>query len=72
MRTDVMLTAFGLGLVTGMRSLRGIAALAVEQKDDTRGWLRSHPYWKAPVRSAFVTMGERSASAIGWRWRAFQ
>lgn len=45
-----MLTAFGLGLVTGMRSLRGIAALAVEQKDDTRGWLRSHPYWKARHR----------------------
>jgi len=46
MRYDVLATAFGLGVVTGMRSLRGIAALAVEQKDDTRGWLRSHPYWK--------------------------
>ena len=50
MRNEVMLTAFGLGLVTGLRSLRGIAALAVEQKDDTRGWLRSHPYWKARHR----------------------
>ena len=50
MRYDVMLTAFGLGVVTGMRSLRGIAALAVEQEDDTRGWLRSHPYWKGRRR----------------------
>lgn len=46
MRNDVLLTAFALGVVTGLRSLRGIAALAVEQDDDTRGWLRSHPYWK--------------------------
>lgn len=50
MRNDVMLTAFALGVVTGLRSLRGIAALAVEQEDDTRGWLRSHPYWKAKRR----------------------
>jgi len=51
MRTEVMVTAFGLGVVTGLRSLRGIAALAVEQKDEgTRGWLRSHPYWKARRR----------------------
>ena len=50
MRNDVMLTAFGLGVLTGMRSLRGIAALAVEQEDDARGWLRSHPYWKARRR----------------------
>lgn len=46
MRNDVLLTAFAFGVITGLRSLRGIAALAVEQEDDTRGWLRSHPYWK--------------------------
>lgn len=52
MRNDVMLTAFALGVVTGMRSLRGIAALAVEQKNDdsARAWLRSHPYWKGKKR----------------------
>ena len=70
MRNDVLLTAFALGVVTGLRSLRGIAALAVEQEDDTRGWLRSHPYWKGKrkqpiadvLRSPLVTNALRAGA----------
>ena len=47
MRTDVMLTALGLGVVTGIRSLGAIALLATEQKDDARGWLKTHPFWSS-------------------------
>lgn len=50
MRNDLMLTAFGLGVVTGMRSLGALTLLATEQHDDTRGWLRTHPFWKGEPR----------------------
>lgn len=50
MRNDLMLTAFGLGLLTGMRSLGALSLMAHEQHDDTRGWLRAHPFWKAAPR----------------------
>lgn len=44
-RYDVLATALGLGVLTGVRSLRAIALLATEQEDDARGWLRAHPLW---------------------------
>lgn len=50
MRNDVMMTAFALGLVTGMRSLGALTLLANEQHDDTRGWMRAHPFWKGEPR----------------------
>lgn len=45
MRYDVVVTALGLGVLTGIRSLGAIALLANEQRDDARGWLRAHPFW---------------------------
>lgn len=50
MRNDLMLTAFGLGVVTGMRSLGALTLLATEHHDDMRGWLRAHPFWKGEPR----------------------
>lgn len=50
MRSDVIATALGLGVLTGLRSLGAIALLAHEQKDDARGWLRAHPLWTREPR----------------------
>ena len=70
MRYDVVATALGLGVLTGIRSLGAIAVLASEQHDDARGWLRAHPLWTSEphrpiadaLRSKALTRALRAGS----------